>query len=104
MGLIEYLRSKVSLSSDWAPSSGQFPSLPVGPRSVTRSMGMGVACAFIGLFIFPEIFASAGIILGAYSWKKQEGNSGFYIMLFAIACLLIGLYFTAFILADLVPS
>jgi len=67
-------------------------------------MGMAVACAFIGLFIFPEIFASAGIILGAYAWKKQEGNSGLYIVIFALACLLIGLYFTAFILADLLPS
>jgi hypothetical protein len=104
MALKEYLWSKVRLSSGPAPSSGQFPSLPMGPRSVTRSMGMGVACAFIGLFIFPEIFASAGIILGAYSWKKQEGNSGFYIMLFALACMLIGLYFTAYILADLLPS
>jgi len=104
MGLIEYLWRKVSLSSGSAPSSEQFPSLPMGPRSVTRSMGMGVACAFIGLFIFPEIFGSAGIILGAYAWKKQKGNSGLYIMIFAIACLLIGMYFTAFILYDLVPQ
>ena len=103
MSLKEYLQDRLSQSSGSAPP-GQFPQLPMGPRSVTRSMGMAVACAFIGLFIFPEILASAGIILGAYSWKKQEGNSGLYIMIFAIACLLIGMYFTAFVLADLVPS
>jgi hypothetical protein len=67
-------------------------------------MGLGVACAFIGLFIFPEIFASAGIILGAYSWKKQEGNSGLYIVIFGILCLLIGMYFTAYLLGNLVPQ
>lgn len=103
MGLIEYLWNKVSLSSGSAPSEGS-SSLPMGPRTVTRHMGLAVACAFIGLFIFPEIFDSVAIILGAYAWKKQEGNTGLYIMIFAIACMLIGIYFTAFILYDLVPQ
>jgi hypothetical protein len=103
MGLKEHLWGRVSLSGD-SSSSEQSSSYSVTPRGMGSHMGLAVACAFVGLFIFPEIFDSIAIILGAQAWKKQKGNAGLYVVIFGIACMLIGLYFTAFVLYDLVPS
>jgi len=55
------------------------------------------------LLIFPEIFDSVAIILGAYAWKRQQGNVGLYVVILGIACMLVGLYFTAFAIIDLFP-
>jgi hypothetical protein len=62
---------------------------------------LAILCAIIGLVVFPEIFDSLAIVLGAYAWKRQQGNVGLYIVILGIACLLIGMYFTAFIIGDL---
>jgi hypothetical protein len=61
------------------------------------SLGMtvGVICAFVGLFIFPEVLDSLAIILGARTWRKEEGNRGLGIVILGIACMIVGLYFTS---------
>jgi hypothetical protein len=59
------------------------------------SMTVGVICAFVGLFIFPEVLDSAAIILGARTWRKEEGNRGLGIVILGIACMIVGLYFTS---------
>jgi hypothetical protein len=102
MNLKEHLWSKVSLSSD-SPSTTQSPSYPTMPRAAGTHIGIAALCAVVGLFIFPEIFDSIAIILGAYAWKRQQGNSGLYVVILGIACMLIGLYLTAFAIIDLFP-
>ena len=65
----------------------------------------GYITAVLGLFILPEIFGSAAILLGAYVWRKEQGNRGLTIVILGIAFMLIGLVFTAyFSLVDLIPS
>jgi hypothetical protein len=72
-------------------------------RATGTHVGLAIICAVVGLFVFPEIFDSVAIVLGAYAWKRQQGNSGLYVVILGIACMLIGLYFTAFVLIDLFP-
>lgn len=60
---------------------------------------MGIFCAFVALFILPEIFGSAAIILGAYAWKKEGDRplrSGLYVIILGILCMLVGIYFTSY--------
>jgi hypothetical protein len=83
------------------------PSTPSYPP--TRGMTgahpiLGIICAIVGLFIFPEIFSSASIILGAYTWRRESGNRGLVIVIFGLISMLVGIYFTAIILLDLFPS
>ena len=103
MNLNEHLCDRLSWSIN--PSSGK-PSSP--HPNASRSSGMQVALAvllaILGLFIFPEVFDSAAIILGAYIWRNQKGNTGLYIIILGIVCMLVGLYLTAFfILGDFFP-
>ena len=102
MNLKKRLFNNLSLSSG-SPSTTQGSSYTTTPRATGIHTGLAVVCAIIGLFIFPEIFDSAAIILGAYAWKRQQGNAGLYIVILGIACMLIGLYFTAFLIIDLFP-
>jgi hypothetical protein len=102
MNLKEHLWSKVSLSSDSQPTP-QSSSYPTTPRATGTHIGIAVICAIVGLIIFPEIFDSVAIILGAYAWKRQQGNVGLYVVILGIACMLIGIYFTAFAIIDLFP-
>jgi len=98
VNLNEYLRRGLRLSL--GPSSGK-PSSPYpNAPSTTRGMHLALAIllAILGLFIFPEVFDSAAIILGAYIWKNREGNTGLYIVILGIVCMLVGLYLTAFII------
>jgi membrane-bound ClpP family serine protease len=67
----------------------------------------GLISAVLSLFIVPEIFGSAAIILGAYAWKRELGNSnrGLSVLVLGIICMLIGIYFTSlFELGDLIPA
>jgi hypothetical protein len=66
-------------------------------------VGTAIICAIVGLFIFPEIFDSVAIILGAYACKRQQGNVGLYVVILGLASMLIGMYFTAFLILDLFP-
>jgi membrane-bound ClpP family serine protease len=65
---------------------------------------LGVVSAILGLFVLPEVLGSAAIILGAYTWRKEQGNRGIGIVIFGIICMLVGLYYTAFFaLYDILP-
>ncbi|HVP17302.1 MAG TPA: hypothetical protein VMT42_08040 [candidate division Zixibacteria bacterium] len=85
------------------PGSG--PSFPSGRGNARAFATLGVVCAVLSLIIVPEIFGAIAIILGAYTWRKEEGNGGLYIVIIGIICMLVGLYFTSlFELGDLLPS
>ena len=85
------------------PESG--PSLPLGRGNARTFATLGVFCAVLSLIIVPEIFGAIAIVLGAYTWRKEEGNGGLYVVIIGIICMLVGLYFTSlFELGDLLPS
>lgn len=68
---------------------------------------MGFIGAVLSLFIIPEIFGSAVIILGAYTWRKEKGKrkSWNIIVILGIIFMIVGIEFTAYlILIDLLPS
>jgi hypothetical protein len=66
---------------------------------------LGYICAVLSLVIVPEIFGSATIILGAYTWRKEQGNRGLTIIVLGIIFMLVGLYFTSYFeLGDLLAS
>jgi hypothetical protein len=66
---------------------------------------MGFIGAVLSLFMIPEIFGSAAIILGAYTWRKEKGNLGIFIVILGIIFMIVGIEFTAYlILIDLLPS
>jgi hypothetical protein len=102
------LREHLSKDNAYSNESTLPPSTPTYPpaRGMTGTHAtLGIICAIIGLFVFPEIFCSAAIILGAITWKRESGNRGLYIVIFGIICMLVGLYLTAYIiLQDLFPS
>lgn len=88
-----------------SPLSSSTPSYPPTPSMAGTYANLGALCAIVGLFVLPEILCSAAIILGAYAWKREQGNRGLYIVILGIVCMLVGLYFTAlFLLGDLLPS
>ncbi len=65
-------------------------------RSATRTYAvLGAVSAIISLFILPEIFGSAAVILGAYTWRKQQGNFGLYVLILGIIFMIIGIEVTA---------
>jgi len=72
-----------------------------------RYANFGLISAILSLLVVPEIFGSAAIILGAYAWKRELGNSnrGLFVVVLGITCMLMGIYFMSFFaLADLIPS
>lgn len=87
-------------------SSSETPSSYPQTGGMTKSNAMyGVISALISLFIVPEIFGPVAIVLGAYTWKREEGNRGLYVLIFGIVCMLVGIYFTSFFaLVDLISS
>jgi len=57
------------------------------------------------LFVMPEMLGTLAIMLGAYTWKRERGNRGLYVLLIGIACMLMGLYFTTYFISEsLIPS
>jgi hypothetical protein len=102
MNLEEHLCSKASLVSELPPATPS-SSYQMTSRATGTHIGIAIVCAVVGLFIFPEIFDSVAMILGAYAWKRQQGNIGLYVVILGIACMLIGVYFTAFRIIDLFP-
>ncbi len=84
------------------PSQSIPPSPTTYPPSsdvVRRYGNYGLLCAVLSLFILPEIFGSAAIILGAYAWKKDVSgsNRGLYVVILGIICMLVGIYLTSII-------
>lgn len=59
---------------------------------------LGLICSFISLFIIPEIFGSAAILLGAYAWRREGPNSrvGLFVIIMGILFMFVGLYYTAY--------
>jgi hypothetical protein len=65
---------------------------------------LGVVSAILSLFFVPEVFGSVAIILGAYLWRKEQANHGIIIVILGIACMIVGIEFTApFWLGGLLP-
>jgi hypothetical protein len=59
---------------------------------------LGLMCAILSLFIFPEVFGSAAVIFGAIVWKEQPDlNVGRNILILGIICTWVGFYLTAYI-------
>jgi hypothetical protein len=85
------------------PQSG--PSFPPAGGNAGIRATLGIVSAVLSLIIVPEIFGPIAIILGADTWRKEQGNRGLYIVIVGIICMLVGLYFTSiFELGDLLPS
>ena len=102
---IAYKVNKLHLSSDSEPTlPPSTPSYPPARGMAGTHTFLGIICAIVGLLILPEIFSSASIILGAYTWRREPGNRGLAIIIFGLISMLVGIYFTAFILLDLFPS
>jgi hypothetical protein len=88
-----------------ANQPGPGPSFPSGGGNARTFATLGIVCAVLSLIIVPEIFGAIAIILGAYTWRKEKGNGGLYVVIIGIICMLVGLYFTSlFELGDLLPS
>lgn len=59
---------------------------------------MGILCAIIAVFILPEVFGSAAIILGAYAWRLERDearNRGLWVIIVGIVAMLVGIYYKA---------
>lgn len=68
-------------------------------RRATLYFDLGLIFAFGSLLVFPEIFGSAAIILGAYTWRLESGenkNRGLLLVIFGIITMLVGIYYTSF--------
>jgi hypothetical protein len=88
-----------------APANAPTNTYPYMKPSTRMHYVLGVICAFAGLFLIPEILSSAAIVLGAYSWRKDQGNQGLYLVIFGVISMLVGLYVTAFItIGSLIPQ
>ncbi len=85
-------------------SMPESPQPPLGygqPQNRIAAMygNVGILCAIIGVFVLPEIFGSAAIILGAYSWRldcSSRGNRGVFVIIIGSIAMLIGIYYTSF--------
>jgi hypothetical protein len=68
-------------------------------RSSSLFFIVGAVSAIIGLIVLPEIFCSAAIILGAYTWRLEvveNRNRGLALVIFGIVAMLVGIYYTSF--------
>jgi len=83
------------------------PRSPVNPssyslpqkRSATLYFNIGIFSAIVSLFVVPEIFGSAAIILGAYAWRiecAENRNRGLLLIIFGIVAMLVGIYYTSY--------
>jgi ketosteroid isomerase-like protein len=65
-------------------------------RDNTRTYAIvGFISALLSLLIVPEILGPVAIILGAYAWRKKQGNLGITILILGIIFMLVGIYSTA---------
>ncbi len=68
-------------------------------RRASLYFDIGVICAFISLFVIPEIFGSVAIVLGAYVWRLDSGGKnrrGPLLTIIGILTMLVGIYYTSF--------
>ncbi len=90
--LLSNLYSVVESSQNTSPYMRQ-------KRSPSLFFNLGAVSAIIGLIVFPEIFCSVAIILGAYTWRLEAGqnrNRGIALVIFGIVAMLVGIYYTSF--------
>lgn len=91
-----------STQSEPSRSSMSYP--PAKGSTRTYAL-LGFVSAILSLLIVPEIFGPVAIILGAYAWKKEQGNLGIIIVILGIMFMIVGIYFTSyFALIDLLAS
>jgi hypothetical protein len=85
---------------------GSTPATYPPERARTGTLEYSIIASILSLIVTPEIFGTAAIILGAYTWRKErDSNRGLYALIFGIACLYVGLVFTSFFaLVDLIPT
>ena len=60
---------------------------------------MGGLCAVISLFVLPEVFGAIAVVLGAYVWRLDCGesnNRGVWVVVLSVVFMLVGLYYTSF--------
>ncbi len=92
--------SNINLASEWPPQSANPPSsLPIQRKTPTLYFNIGILCAIISLIVFPEIFGSAAIILGAYVWRmehEENRNRGIMLTIIGIIAMLAGIYYTSY--------
>ena len=81
-----------SASQSPANTSSYMPS----KRKTSLYFDLGLICASVSLFVIPEIFGSAAIILGAYTWRLESGEKkrrGLLLIIFGIVTMLVGIYY-----------
>jgi ketosteroid isomerase-like protein len=86
-----------------SPQSTPGPSPPPHPlgRDKTRTyVILGLISAVIGLLILPEIFDSVAIVLGAYTWRRRQGNLGLIVLIIGIICMIAGIEVVPYLLAS----
>ena len=69
-------------------------------RRAPKYFIFGLICAFLSMFVVPEVFGSAAIILGAYTWRLDSGEKksrGLLLVIFGIITMLIGIYYTSYL-------
>jgi len=84
------------------PSAPQYPPA----RDMTRRYAsLGYISAVVSILFLPEIFGPIAIIIGAYTWRNERSgsNRGLNLLILGIVGMLIGIYFTAVRLVDLIP-
>jgi ketosteroid isomerase-like protein len=67
------------------------PSPPSGPDRTRTYAILGLIIAVIGLIIFPEVFDSLAILIGAYVWRRRQGNLGLIVLIVGIICMIMGI-------------
>jgi len=87
-------------SSSEAPSSPTptYSSYQPAKANAGRYANFGILCAIIAIFVFPEIFGAASIILGAYAWRldcAENRNRGLWVIIVGIVAMLVGIYYTS---------
>ena len=67
-------------------------------RKASLYFEIGFVCALVSIFVIPEIFGSAAIILGAYTWRLESSENksrGLTLIIFGIVTMLVGIYYTS---------
>jgi ketosteroid isomerase-like protein len=81
------------------------PSYPPARNMNRRFAILGFISAFLSLLILPEVFGPVAIVLGAYTWRREQGNRGIIVVILGIICMIVGIEVTApFWLGGLLPS
>lgn len=76
---------QLSKSPSTQPTPSPSPtSHPSGANRTGTYAILGLISAVIGLFFLPEIFGSVAIVVGAYVWRRKQGNLGLIILVIGI--------------------